>query len=283
MTIMLPFILLILRVTGAVEPMRIIGAGFSMTGTSSLKLALGTLGYKTYDLTSMVMGTPRHTRAWSNTSEAALDATLDLLASEGFNATVGFPACAFYDRILARYPSAKVILTAPRTPNKWKDAFLRTQGTAPYFLDKTPWSFIFPGLSLSLLNSHEKVGFEARVTQLRPEPIIVNAVPTQRKWVEQVKHYVPKQQLLIFNNKLGWAHLCEFLGLIDKGCPSSNVTAFPEEPDDKVAWQLITIVCTEIAKWWHTVWPIGALAMLSCIVPTMTACCRQVTHKHKDH
>jgi hypothetical protein len=51
------------------------------------------------------------------------------------------------------------------------------------------------------------------------------AIDIYNKWNEEVKRFVPKEKLLVFEVKDGWAPLCEFL---NKPVPA---TAFPKVND----------------------------------------------------
>lgn len=44
---------------------------------------------------------------------------------QGYSATQDFPACTFYQELMAKYPDAKVVLTV-RDPDKWYNSALAT-------------------------------------------------------------------------------------------------------------------------------------------------------------
>src|SRR5918995_2417485 len=101
--------------------MRVIGAGFGRTGTTSLKAALEKLGFgPTYSL-GEVFRNPEHVRVW----EAASGPAGGEVDWEGFLAGYGvavdWPACSFYEELMEAFPEAPVILTV-RDPAPWYES-----------------------------------------------------------------------------------------------------------------------------------------------------------------
>ena len=96
-------------------PLSIIGAGFSRTGSLSLKRAIEQLGLGPcwHVLDSTSASAARVCSCFSTYPAVDWDKVFD-----GFNAAVDDPASVFYRDIAAWYPSAKVILTV-REPNDW--------------------------------------------------------------------------------------------------------------------------------------------------------------------
>ena len=89
---------------------KIIGAGFPRTGTTTLKKALETLGYnKTYHFKDLIAN-PKKLKYWQELENKGLtnfDALFD-----GFQATVDFPGYPYYKILLKKYPNAKVLKIA---------------------------------------------------------------------------------------------------------------------------------------------------------------------------
>src|SRR5436853_403737 len=102
---------------------KVIGAGFGRTGTSSLKIALEELGFdKCYHMRE-VMEHPQHAPIWTaayNGRPVDWDALL-----RGYQATVDWPGCTFYKELMRQYPDAKVLLSV-RDPEKWHTSALNT-------------------------------------------------------------------------------------------------------------------------------------------------------------
>ena len=101
--------------------MRVVGAGFGRTGTTSLKAALEQLGFGPSYSLSEVFANPEHVGFW----EAAGRPTREELDWEGFLAGYGvavdWPACSFYEELMEAFPEAPVILTV-RDPAPWYES-----------------------------------------------------------------------------------------------------------------------------------------------------------------
>jgi hypothetical protein len=139
----------------------------------------------------------------------ALDGHADWRAIfAGYRSSVDWPACAFYAEQLAAYPTARVILTV-REPGAW---YRSTRETI------YPLSRIFPPrwlcwFSRSARDARRMVygivwdgQFDGR---FEDEDY---ATRTFVDHIETVKRKVPRERLLIFDVRDGWAPLCEFLG-----------------------------------------------------------------------
>jgi hypothetical protein len=101
--------------------MRVIGAGFGRTGTTSLKAALEELGFGPSYTLSEVFRNPKHLGFW----EAAPSPAREEVDWEGFLAGYGvavdWPACSFYEELMEAFPEAPVILTV-RDPAEWYES-----------------------------------------------------------------------------------------------------------------------------------------------------------------
>jgi hypothetical protein len=197
--------------------MRVIGAGFGRTGTTSLKAALERLGFgPSYGL-GEVFRNPEHVGFW----EAAAGPAGEEVDWEGFFAdyevAVDWPACSFYEELMGAFPEAPVILTV-RDPAGWYESTrstiheLRRLTTGPVPLrmafalaepfvrgpagtvrlaDRRVWEGTFGGR------------FEERDHAMR----------TFERHNEAVRRRVPPERLLVFDVREGWAPLCDFLGV----------------------------------------------------------------------
>ena len=95
---------------------KVIGAGFGRTGTTSLKLALDILGFKCYHMQETVKH-PTHSQLWIEAFEGKLT-DYDLIFKGGkklmndpYTATCDWPSTAIWEQLMEKYPDAKVILT----------------------------------------------------------------------------------------------------------------------------------------------------------------------------
>lgn len=202
---------------------KLIGAGFGRTGTTSIKAALEELGLaKCYHMTEVFFN-PSHVPFWVEATEKRLrgepvggwDAVFD-----GYQATVDWPACTFYKELMERYPDAKVLLTV-RDPERWYDSTLHTiypiheslfglliriilpfMRPAKWMIDNLVWAHTFDGR------------FEDREA----------AIERFNQHIEEVKAHVPAEKLLVYSVKEGWEPLCAFLGVPvpDKPFPHLN-------------------------------------------------------------
>lgn len=223
-----------------VEPskLRVFVVGHSRTGTSSLRAALDSLGFKTYhmaDLTSY-QGHP------SAMAQAALTGNASgyfaALERDGFNATA--ENGVFWREAYRLYPDAKFILQVrPEAPDT-EARLQRSWALAIQFLDHFWWGP--PGYGLRALGGQdlltaicacnsfhcgdgmpgalaECVG-DAPLSHNWPDP--ARCVKKYRAHNDEVRATIPKQQLLEFNWKRGFQPLCHFLDVPDASCPKSD-------------------------------------------------------------
>lgn len=193
--------------------LKVIGAGYGRTGTLSLKLALEKLGFdKCYHMME-VFGHPDHLGLWRQANRG-LPVDWDTLYT-GYQATVDWPSCNFYEAHMRHYPDAKVILSE-RDPEKWYESVMNTiypssckarDSGDPAMQAWTDMAFelIWEGL------------FDGRVED-KDHVIGVYLAHNRR-----VREVVPASRLLVFEASQGWAPLCAFLR-----CP------VPDEPYPRV-------------------------------------------------
>ena len=103
-------------------PLKVIGAGFGRTGTLSLKQALERLGFDRCYHMIAVRDHPDHDEQWRRAGRGEEVDWAALFA--GYQAAVDWPSCNFWDRQLAAFPHAKVILTV-RDANRWYDSIMK--------------------------------------------------------------------------------------------------------------------------------------------------------------
>src|SRR5438034_989271 len=89
--------------------MKVIGAGWGRTGTTSTLGALEQLGFgPCYTFFTIMSQKPEHFARWMAAYAGKPTDWPDLFT--GFNSVVDWPACDFYPELLALWPDAKVIL-----------------------------------------------------------------------------------------------------------------------------------------------------------------------------
>ena len=208
--------------------MKVIGAGFGRTGTTSLKAALETLGFgSAYHLTESFTH-PEHARFWEAARRGErVDWAVFL---SGYEITVDWPACAFYAELMEAFPGAPVILTV-REPERWYRSTLSTiygihrisSGPPPVRLALALVGLFAPGVAGVARLADEIVWNGTFDGRFEDKPY---AIETFRRHNEEVKRRVPPERLLVYDVREGWEPLCDFLGveIPDEPFPHLNDT-----------------------------------------------------------
>lgn len=197
--------------------MKVIGAGFGRTGTLSLKLALEQLGFdKCYHMLE-VNHHPWHFDLWAR-AHAGESIRWDDLFS-GYQSAVDWPSCNLWREQAAYFPDARILLSR-RDPESWYTSIMNT---------------IYPGTVAALNSDDEKNrAFGEWAMNLIWRPIFDDRMDDQQhvmdvfeKHNQSVINEVPRERLLVFEAKQGWAPLCEFLGVPvpETDYPRVNTTA----------------------------------------------------------
>jgi hypothetical protein len=201
--------------------LRVIGAGFGRTGTTSLKSALETLGFDPCYHMTEVFANPRDAETWR---AAWRGEPVDWDAMLGpYEAAVDWPACTFYAELMERYPEAKVLLSV-REPERWHES---TRSTI-YELSRVTRGSRTARVAFGLMSLLTFGGF-ARTGA--GEEIIWNgtfdgrfedrahAIGVLECHNEEVRRRVPPERLLVYEVKEGWGPLCAFLGVPEPAEP----------------------------------------------------------------
>ncbi len=101
--------------------LRVVGVGLGRTGTFSLKLALQRLLNAPCYHMSEVFNNPEHIGVWEAAAGGDLPEWNDLFA--GYQATVDWPAVAFWTELIDAYPDAVVLLSVRPTAQWWRSAY----------------------------------------------------------------------------------------------------------------------------------------------------------------
>lgn len=194
---------------------KIIGAGFPRTGTTTLKKALETLGYKdTYHFKDLIAN-PKKLKYWKELENNGNTNFLELF--EGFQATVDFPGYPYYKILLEKYPDAKVILTK-RDFEKWYESTLKTVWKAgpQTILDKVAL-LIKMMFNSKLRDTFKCIKFMKNTYLIKQFDTNFTSKDKAKevffKHIEDVKNHVPENKLLIYDVAEGWQPLCTFLDL----------------------------------------------------------------------
>ena len=197
--------------------LKIIGAGFGRTGTTSLQVALEELlGGKCYHMKE-VMLEPAHLNAWHEFAVGKKSSMNWEWLFADYVATVDCPVCIYYQELMEVFPEAKVILTV-RDPQLWWKSFNRLMST----VNKARLlCFLVPKLR--------------KIAQFTDKIIIQNVfggrlekehcMQVFEKHNQTVRHVVPKDRLLEYDVRQGWGPLCQFLQvpIPEKPFPHLNV------------------------------------------------------------
>ncbi|KAJ7081135.1 P-loop containing nucleoside triphosphate hydrolase protein [Mycena belliarum] len=211
-------------------PMQVLALGFPRTGTSSLTIALETLGY-----VRTSHGYTVHT-----SSPAVIDMWIAAIKAKYFGEGIPFgpaewdkllgdcravadaPHILFAAELIAAYPDAKVVLTN-RSPESWWKSYEATIVEArkqTLFVRFITW--LDPGRTAKSLQLAQLI-----IRALYATDHITKDVAQARftAHYEDVRRLAPKGRLLEFEVKEGWGPLAKFLG---KEVPA---TAFPRVND----------------------------------------------------
>ena len=198
--------------------LKVIGAGFGRTGTSSLQAALEQLGFgKCYHMRE-VFAHREHAPLWYAASQGQ-PVDWDVLFA-GYQATVDWPGCTFYQELMRHYPDAKVLLSV-RDPDKWYASALKTiysshrPSLANWLFRLNPRNRYWQGLISTIWKNTFQGRFEDKAY----------AIDVFQRHNAEVQRVVPAERLLVYDVKEGWEPLCRFLDV-----PVPN-TPFPHLND----------------------------------------------------
>ncbi len=193
---------------------KVIGAGFGRTGTTSLKLALERLGFgPCYHFTEMLRA--RHAAEWLRIADGVAPDWNRLLAD--FSATTDWPAAAWYRELAAEFPDARVILTV-RDPIAWHTSVCLT--ILPLRRALARW---MPGAG-RIAELTDKIVWEGTFDGRAEDR--THAVAVYERHCNEVRRTIAADRLLEFDVREGWRPLCEFLGV-----PVPEDTPFPRAND----------------------------------------------------
>ena len=195
--------------------LKVIGAGFGRTGTSSLQIVLEELGFGPCYHFEEVYKHRDHLAQWE---AAARGEPVDWHKIFGkYQAALDWPSCAFYKELMNIYPDAKVLLTV-RNPEGWYESAKNSiyqLGTgfksSPVASAVMKFVKIISPLTRRIFRLSEDIVWEGTFHGRFEDKDYSIAVFQQH--IEEVKKYVPPEKLLVYEVKEGWKPLCDFLGV----------------------------------------------------------------------
>jgi hypothetical protein len=194
--------------------MRVIGAGFSRTGTTSLQAALERLGYGPCLHGWDFAGHPALIRDWlaayRNPQQTDWEALLG-----SYDVTLEFPMAALWRELAEAFPEAKIIVSV-RDENAWYDSMAGSVFRIPLWLHPTArrilrrvairtssWLPPYPGMYEEVV--YEGV-FGGRLDR-------AGAIAVYQQHTEDVVEHLPPDRVLVWRAAEGWEPLCAFLGV----------------------------------------------------------------------
>ncbi len=190
--------------------MQVIGAGFGRTGTLTLKAALEELGVgPCYHMVEVLWGDTSRLPLWQ---AAANGEEVDWKrVFEGFESTVDWPGCTFWEPLMEVFPEAKVLLTV-RDPESWYESARNTiyasliagqKGELKEGDEEPPSPEAFQMIASLIWQGTFHGKFEDKPY----------AIEVFNKHIEEVKRKVPAERLVVHEVKEGWKPLAEMLGV----------------------------------------------------------------------
>ena len=251
--------------------MKVIGAGFGRTGTTSLKAALEELGYGPSYSLSEVFAHPEHVGFWEAARRGEKVDWEGFLGSYGV--AVDWPACSFYEELMQAFPEAPVILTV-RDPEPWYASMRSTiyqirkvtTGPLPVKLAFAFAGMFAPGVTGTARLADHLVwegAFDGRFEDR------TYAMEVFERNNEEVQQRVSPGRLLVFDVREGWEPLCDFLGVEVPNSPFPHLNETRE-----MQRRLLGLVALSAA--------VPALAMVAGVAAAVLLDIGAATYKRSD-
>ena len=203
--------------------LKVIGAGFPRTGTTSLKSALELLGFGPCCHMWELMK-PEHAWRWPMLRRAVDGKPVHWpTLYRGFQSTVDSPGCFFWRKLARAFPEAKVILTV----RDWHSWLRSTQRGAMVGDAQANRHRIDPVMSQTIGLLDAAAAREGGYSlDLPPGAAREQFLHEQfLRHPEIVKSEIAPERLLVFQVTDGWGPLCRFLGVDEPD------VEFPHEND----------------------------------------------------
>jgi len=186
--------------------LKVIGAGFGRTGTLSLKRALEELRLGPCYHMIEVNAHPEHDALWLALAKGESSDWRPML--KGYTSTVDWPTTSIWKALAAANPQARIILTL-RDPEAWY-----ASAAATIFARMLEF--------VSMRASPDAVDPVRRRHMDMINTLIVentfggslakeHAIAVFNAHNEEVRHLVPRKQLLVYEPGEGWEPVCAFL------------------------------------------------------------------------
>jgi hypothetical protein len=197
--------------------MRVIGAGFGRTGTSSLKLALEKLGFGPCHHMHEVFTHPAEVPTWVRAARGEAIDWKTFMSPWG--SSCDFPSSLYYRELMEAFPDAKLVLTV-RDASSWYASMSQT--IVPVF-GRFPNRIVLT--RLPIISGPHRVLVDTRVQAELIDRFGErdHVLEMYANHIAEVKRVVPAERLLVFEVKQGWAPLCKFLDVPEPNEPFPRV------------------------------------------------------------
>ena len=175
--------------------LKVIGAGYPRTGTSSLKLALEQLGFGPCHHMREIIMNPPSAAGWVQAADGHPDWEAIF---EGFQSCTDAPGCSFWRELADYYPEAKVLLSL-RDPDEW---FASTQATV-FSEEMLGRQFDSP-----MQDFFRKVVTREFDGRIHDRDFMLAQFERHK---QEVIAAIPAPRLLVYDVREGWAPLCAWL------------------------------------------------------------------------
>ncbi len=184
--------------------LRLLGAGFGRTGTSSTKMALEMLGWGPCHHMHEIRDHPEQLPRWN---AAARGEPVDWdTAFKGYRSQIDWPGACYWRQLASHFPEAKVLLTC-REPEAWYNSLSQTivpSAAIGRAADPNPHTRAMAEMVYQTV--HLQV-FDGRIGERD------HAIKVYLDHIREVQAAVPPDRLLTYDVKDGWQPLCDFLGV----------------------------------------------------------------------
>ena len=191
--------------------LRVIGAGFGRTGTTSLKFALETLlGAPCYHMRE-ALAHREHISIWREAAAGRMPNWQGFLA--GYAAAMSFPASAFWSELADAFPEALVLLSV-RDPESWWTSVRQTI----FQVDESP---VVSDAHKAMI---EALYIRCGIPDRQDREAVIRAYEAHQARVRDV---IAADRLLVWQLGDGWEPICNALDLPipNEPFPRTNSTA----------------------------------------------------------
>ena len=183
--------------------LKVIGAGYPRTGTSSLKLALEQLGFGPCHHMREIIMDPKSAGPWIEAADGHPDWERIF---QGYQSCTDAPGCSFWRELADYYPDAKVLLSV-RDPGEWFESTQQTVFSEQMLGRRS-------GLDLETFFS--KVVTREFGDRIHDRDFMLAQFERRR---QEVIAAIPEPRLLVYDVREGWAPLCAWLGVPAPSAP----------------------------------------------------------------